>query len=537
MKAKFKTAANARRLNLALYKKEKEEPTISTKNLTQLLKEKLIDDDESVWFGAQMMYFVKTNKRGASILPNQMVAQRSLVILSKHDSTYGKKDPTTAIYLVQVVANGDNLEVKNSWDLKSLRAIDIGDDIEKDILLSFDHADYSWKVQSQLERDETIWVIMQSCKNFYGLDVLLGYKVDLDVIIYTMKTSIQGMVAKFPLIQALAPSLQIGHDMFASQEEDAKAHLDELKWLSEAPSELLQILSEQSETLNDEIIDFLLQWEDDESGTGTEAAHQRDTVEVLDALTQVDEELNGVDQWIGEQLDRLTETQAKLKMIEEESGTLEVTRKNLTTLSDIVESVVKGLTISEEEGKLLLTPKKTLEAVLQSPSLKGAERILKPLLDACVKFRGALAIKGGSESYPHLTPVVWKQLLSLSAVDSQRMRLREIQESFCSSLGSSFGEFFEALLKHSSLQQLGTGAAVKQSNLSTLLRTSLMISPPPPPSPPQSAGNRTNETCLHRKRLSHPFLSCPHINGNSHIFRCTYLVQLLVAEVRCLETR
>lgn len=51
-----------------------------------------------------------------------------------------------------------------------------------------------------------------------------------------------------------------------------------------------------------EIIDFLLQWEEDDSQNKS-----RDTFEVLNALTQVDIELEGVDFWISEQIERLSQ--------------------------------------------------------------------------------------------------------------------------------------------------------------------------------------------------------------------------------------
>ena len=62
----------------------------------------------------------------------------------------------------------------------------------------------------------------------------------------------------------------------------------------------------------------------------------RDTTEVLSALQSVVEELEGVDTWLNEQIDHIAEVQANLHLIEDESGTLETTWKNLNELQTVV---------------------------------------------------------------------------------------------------------------------------------------------------------------------------------------------------------
>lgn len=86
--------------------------------------------------------------------------------------------------------------------------------------------------------------------------------------------------------------------------------LEELDWskVGNDPKEIQVALAVQSDTLNTEIIDFLLQWEEDENVNKSlpDSKRVRDTFEVLDALSQVDNELEGVDVWITEQIDRLS---------------------------------------------------------------------------------------------------------------------------------------------------------------------------------------------------------------------------------------
>ena len=87
--------------------------------------------------------------------------------------------------------------------------------------------------------------------------------------------------------------------------------LEELDWskVGNDPKEIQIALAAQSETLNTEIIDFLLQWEEDENVSKSlpDSKRVRDTFEVLDALSKVDQDLEGVDTWITDQIERLSQ--------------------------------------------------------------------------------------------------------------------------------------------------------------------------------------------------------------------------------------
>jgi hypothetical protein len=87
--------------------------------------------------------------------------------------------------------------------------------------------------------------------------------------------------------------------------------LEELDWskVGNDPKEIQVALAVQSETLNTEIIDFLLQWEEDENVNKAlpDSKRVRDTFEVLNALSQVDNELECVDVWISDQIERLSQ--------------------------------------------------------------------------------------------------------------------------------------------------------------------------------------------------------------------------------------
>ena len=93
------------------------------------------------------------------------------------------------------------------------------------------------------------------------------------------------------------------------EEAEEEILLEELDWskVGNDPKEIQIALAAQSETLNTEIIDFLLQWEEDENVGKSlpDSKRVRDTFEVLDALSQVDNDLEGVNVWLSEQIERL----------------------------------------------------------------------------------------------------------------------------------------------------------------------------------------------------------------------------------------
>lgn len=84
---------------------------------------------------------------------------------------------------------------------------------------------------------------------------------------------------------------------------------EELDWskVGNDPKNIQISLTAQSEVLNMGIIDFLLQWEEDESQQSSSSKRVQDTFEILDALNQVDIDLEGVDGWLSEQIERLSQ--------------------------------------------------------------------------------------------------------------------------------------------------------------------------------------------------------------------------------------
>jgi hypothetical protein len=92
----------------------------------------------------------------------------------------------------------------------------------------------------------------------------------------------------------------------AAEEEILFGELDWSK-VGNDPKNIQIALSAQSEVLNMGIIDFLLLWEEDEGQKPANSKRVQDTFEILDALNQVDVDLEGVDGWLSEQIERLSQ--------------------------------------------------------------------------------------------------------------------------------------------------------------------------------------------------------------------------------------
>jgi hypothetical protein len=388
-----------------------------------------------------------------------------------------RKETPKLLHLVQAVCKENDVDIKRSWDLPLLRAIDLGDD-DNEFVLSFDSADYSWFVNSQADRDETVWILAQMCKVICGYDLQLGHHVDMDLIGYAARTT--GALARYPLLQELlSNSVQIAGDVFSEEETEAEILLSELKWISEAPTELLHTISKQSDTLNLEIIDFLLQWEDDGGANSQSQAKvsgsSKDTYKVLRALANVDTELASVDKWIDEQISHLEKTQIKLQKIENESSALETGYQNVSSIRQLVETVVTALSLSKEDEDLISNPSRVLISILQKDTLRNISKNLKPLLEALNKLQAGLCQHG--KTLGNIAPSVWKQLLTVSAVSTQRNRLSELADTFCRDVSEYFPGFVDGLMSHPNMNDPAKGRVltVKQlSNLSQMVTAALL---------------------------------------------------------------
>ncbi len=513
-----------RRINkdVLLLKKFKNE-TVSGKDILQTFEEKILSDTRSVWFGSDIMYIVETLKKGKVNNDNEKNSshkKRYLVMLRK-------KGFDLCLNILLINFKDGELELKSNYDTKFLRAVDFGSD-DNELMLSFDSGDQNVYFTNQNERDETVWIIVQSCKGILCNEVTVGYSIDFDSLGY--KTTTNGTLSRFPILQKLVSGISaMTGDIFSDEEAEAEHLLDELNWTVSSGStitgssttnspvanqlDLQHILSKQSDQLNCEIIDFLLQWEemDEKSIEVSDAVllkskagctevqtssvlfgGVRDTREVLTALSLVNSELEAVDRWLGEQIERLSEIQTNLHIIEDESGALETSWQNLNIVQQVVGAVVHGYSIDAQHQDLLARMPEEYFSVLLRPastSLAVGAELIRPLNAALSALREALDQKiMGKSNLTHtstslstsssadtkvnscaLSPAQWKQIQTIAAVTSQHTKLTDLADAFCSNYGDFSLGLFDTLLKHKALIDGSVSIVIKQFNYQSII--------------------------------------------------------------------
>jgi hypothetical protein len=439
---------------------------VSSKDILQLAREQLIADDQSIWKGSDLLYLIPIVKNNKSKAINSF--QENTVVVAKISDRYlailRKPGDNQGAFLLKVIRKENDIVVKASFPISELRSIDYGSD-EMELILSLEAQDTSIHFGNQADRDEALYIIAQVAKFTTGSDPYIGYSVDLDAITYLMATS--SAPGKFPSLQKIlkATAINIG-DQFSIEESEAEHILEELNWGNSMGGigDVHQLLTQKSVTLNHEIIDFLLQWEEmDEFGAGSSSKQSqkarislsnadfglKDTGEVLKALAMVDTELAAVDKWLGEQIEHMSEIQANLHIIEDESGTIESSWQSLTVVEKVLQILLEKYTIDSTKEALLLAPDKALAPILKSTSLNTASQQMLPFISAVKSLRDALAFR--INELQGLTSQEWKQIQSIPSIRAQRDKLVSISETFCSKFSQIAIGVFDWLLKHKTL--------------------------------------------------------------------------------------
>lgn len=430
------------------------------KPIVELLKERLFSDSTSLWFGADLIYHAIVTRRsdtGSSQQSRSGNASKLLAEMTNSGSerylaVIRKKDVLASVHVVQIVVRKDTgVEFKQVWEFKTLKAVEYGQD-DNELLLTFNAADQSFFFQSPPEKDEAAWVFVKVCKIINGYECSIGYTIDLDAISYALSQS--GSLARHPLLKQIGIGGQSG-DVFAEEEAEAEALLEEHNWTSHdgAPMDLQMKLSKESDALQMEIIDFLLQWEEDE-GADPQAGG-RDTLEILESLNQVDEELGRVDVWLGQQIEQLVSIQGKLVLIEAESSSLETSWQNLSTVQRMLDTLSRGLSLAREHEEVLAKPDKLFSRAVASADLVDVDSILAPLNEAISSLRLCLSLKGESSETSVLTQQHWRQLQIMSAVSTQRGKLLDLADKCCTVLTDMLAALFDKLLLHKALNEAG----------------------------------------------------------------------------------
>jgi len=461
-----------------------------SKDIMDIVGENFRSDDSS-WYGAELLYIIKIVKKGSMINVRDDTASRGDSISNdqaryeRYLAIIRKKDIEQTVNLVRVTLRDNQLSFKTCFDLKYLKAIDFGSE-DCELLLSSEDVDHSLHFFSQSERDEVLWIVVQVCKYaLHNNELSLGYSIDVDSLSYVANTN--GSLSRFPVLQKMiqAQSLLLG-EFFSVEETEAESLLDELNWGSslQGHTDLQQVLSKQSEDLNREIIDFLLQWEEMDNGGSRTAAtattnrghdhrgmgvatRMSDTSEVLSALASVDVELDAVNRWLQEQIERLSEIQTNLSLIEEESGALESSWQSLTSVQEVVTLLVKKYSITDYQEQTLQSPDKVMDPVMKAASLVNCniQQSTAPLLHAMIALRDAINVQ--FEEVADVSALQWKQIQNMTAISSQRAKLRALADKCISSFAGTALGLYDWLLKHKSL--VDSGLVIKHFNFSAIL--------------------------------------------------------------------
>lgn len=452
----------------------------SQKDIVLLIKEQLIGDDQLGWRGSELLFVVPVVKKkkvvSADTLQNPTSTASSASRSSNEHERYLvflKRVEKKEAYMLRLSRKENELQVKMTFNMKELKSIDFTGNDDLELAFSFESTDVLFLFVNQVDRDECLWISSQITKVVCGEEVYIGYSVDLDSITFLMVTSTAS--TRFPPLQKILreSSAQIG-DQFTQDELEAEHILDELQWgnSSQGIGDIHQLLAEKNTVINEEIIDFLLQWEEmDEtmnsmasSSTSSAAATPsgrvklslstgdfglKDTGEVLRALASVDGELAIVDKWLGMQIDRLSEVQANLSQIEDESGALESSWQSLTIVEKVLQLLLEKYTLNSGDEELLRAPDKALSAVMKASSLNNVSQQVKPLQLALSRLRDALVTRLIDQH--GLSTIEWKQIQAISSIRSQREKLSDLSETFTLKFSSIALGIFDWLLKHKSL--------------------------------------------------------------------------------------
>lgn len=465
--------------------------------------------DSSQWHGSDLLYLIKCQKRGRrgsttvnnpndlNIQQQKQKQQKSTS--EKYIAIIRKKDSEQSIIISKVSLKDDELDYKLCCDLKHLKAIDFGSE-ENELLLTCDNIDHNFYFNSQTERDEVLWIIIQICKHaLHNNELSMGYSIDVDSLSYIATTN--NSLTRFPLLQKLIHAqTQLLGEFFSLEETEAESLLDELNWGAtlQGHTDLQITLSKQSEAINHEIIDFLLQWEEmDDMGTITPTTssaailvnnnnnttaisdkaykllgtRMSDTSEVLTALSSVDVELDAVSKWLSEQIGRLSEIQTNLSMIEKESGALESSWSSLSAVQDVVTLLVTRYSLSERHEHTLLNPDKIMSPIMKSTTVTNITQSINPLLQAMHAVRDALNPQ--FEDIADVSIAQWKQIQSMTAIFSQRAKLLALVDKCCSGLKDTALTIFEWLLKHKSL--IDSGIIVKHFEFENIFQAIMKL--------------------------------------------------------------
>ena len=241
--------------------------------------------------------------------------------------------------------------------------ISMMDTVDSEAVFIFPSVDVSFYFENDSERSRSTWIIVKIAR-LYAIEISIGHKIDLDAIGYAFTYDSTSLLLQFPFLKKLGlGSSTIGDTAFTEEEMEAEMLLNELNMYGNhdgkvsylSSQELHQQLEDRKDGLQVEIINYLLQWEEEEAVPMTPSEESHGThhrnAPTMNSLRSLHRFLlvpiislyiiifmsTDVEKWLGVQIDQLTSIQSKLFLIENESGNLETSLLNLTAVQKIVQ--------------------------------------------------------------------------------------------------------------------------------------------------------------------------------------------------------
>ena len=92
----------------------------STKDVLQVVTGKLISDPSSMWYGSELLYIIRTQKRGKRLgQQNAPSAKTAGTQPDRYIAMLRKKDASQSISVIRIVLKDGDIELKNNFDLLS----------------------------------------------------------------------------------------------------------------------------------------------------------------------------------------------------------------------------------------------------------------------------------------------------------------------------------------------------------------------------------------------------------------------------------
>lgn len=477
---------------------------INNDDITAFLRDKISSESTKFpWSHSDMIYCVeipKTFSRGSleatlAEKNNNLSIKHHYLAITKKKHLANDNTVTSHIisFFIQLNHNTLHLNCEKFWEVSQFRGADIST-TRDDIILSTEGEDVTFTFDSTSSRDELLWVIIQCCKflkpqisttalsNFF-----VGYQIDQEMLSYSAISN--GILNRHPLLKEFVnKSLTANGDNYSEEESAVEEVLKEINWTPnqfiENSSNLQTLLSSTANMVNVEIIDFLLQWEENDdkmkavaknsfpsaSNSSISLMQVRDTKEILQSLTQVDTELGEVFNWLTIQIEKLKKVKSRLSSIELESGGLESNWKNLIDIRTCVYTVISFIKLNSQEESLLLNPDLVITKILKNLIISVSssnDKSIIPLIQVGKKLQYIISFNGYDQSsignfdstlFPKdinmnsITDKIWKQISSIPAIYDQRQKLLSICNSFVSKTCISLASLPIGILQNKTIQ-------------------------------------------------------------------------------------